>query len=161
MTTTNELKVNVILDKPSDWIPWFFIIQDIATNNKVWEYIDPSKKKNEFPKLEPPKRSIPADVQPNAILMTQLDQNQFAVYNQLYAKYKDNLRTHQKKEQAINDISNYIIRTTLVAYFPFIDGLKTVHERLQALKQALAPTTSGRKRDVLTQYMVLKTYNKN
>jgi hypothetical protein len=78
-----------------------------------------------------------------AILITQLEQDQFAVYSQLYAKYKDNLRIHQKQEQAINDISNYIVRTTSVAYLPLIDGLDTVYERLKALKKALAPTTLG------------------
>ena len=72
-----------------------------------------------------------------------LDQHQLTAYNQLYAEYKDDLREHQKKEQAIRDISNYIVRSTLVAYLPLIDGLKTVHERLQALKTALAPTTLG------------------
>jgi len=48
---------------------------------------------------------------------------------------------------------------TLVAYLPLIDGLDTVHERLQALKTALAPTTSGRKHDVLNQYTALKAYD--
>src|SRR6266702_3227884 len=72
-----------------------------------------------------------------------------------------NTRTiHQKQKQAINDTSNYIVRTTSVAYLPLIDGLETVHERLQALKNALAPTSSGRKHDVLIQYTALKAYNK-
>ena len=51
------------------------------------------------------------------------------------------------------------MRTTSVAYLPLIDGLDTVHERLQALKNALAPTTSGRKHDVLMQYTALKAYD--
>ena len=95
-----------------------------------------------------------------ATAITQLEQDQFAIYNQLYAEYKDDLRIHQKQEQAISDISNYIIRTISVAYLPLIDGLDTVHERLQALKKALAPTTSGRKHDVHNQYIALKVYNK-
>ena len=49
----------------------------------------------------------------------------------------------------MSDISNYIIRSTLVAYLPLIDGLDTVYERLKALKTALAPTTLGRKYNVL------------
>jgi len=81
MMTTNELKVNLILNEPSDWILWFFIIQDIAKTNKIWRYIDPSKKKDKLLTLEPPKRPIPADVRPMAILITQLEQDQFAIYN--------------------------------------------------------------------------------
>jgi hypothetical protein len=159
MTTTNELKANIILDKPSDWIQWFFVVQDTAENNEVWEYVDPSKEKADIPTLKPPKRPTPADVKPNATSITQLDQNQFALYNQLYAEYKDDLRVHEKQKQAINGINNYIVRTTSVAYLPLIDGLKTVHERLQALKKTLAPTTSGRKHDVRNQYTALKAYD--
>ena len=92
-----------------------------------------------------------------ATSISKLDQHQLTAYNQLYAKYKDDLRVHQKQKQAINDISNYVVRTTSVAYLPLIDGLDTVHERLQALKNALAPTTSGRKHDVLIQYTIRPT----
>ena len=158
-TTSNESKINLILNQPSDWTQWFFIIQDTAKTNKVWQYIDPSKKKDDLPTLEPPKRPTPADLLPAATSIAQLDQDQFAIYNQLYSEYKDDLRIHQKREQAISDISNYIVRTTSIAYLPLINGLDTVHERLQALRSALAPTTSGRKHDVLIQYTALQAYD--
>ena len=51
-------------------------------------------------------------------------------YNQLYAKYKDNLRVYQKQKQAIINISDYIVCTTLIAYLPLIDGLDIVYKRL-------------------------------
>jgi len=160
MITTNESKINIILNKPSDWTPWFFVIQDTAKNNKVWQYVDPSKKKDDLPKLEPPNRPTPADVRPTATTISDLDQKQLTAYNQLYAEYKDDLRVHQKQEQAISNISNYIVRTISIAYLPLINGLNIVHKQLQALKHTLAPTTSGHKRDALVQYMALKTYNK-
>ena len=161
MTTTNESKVNLILNQPSDWIQWFFIIQDTAKTNKVRQYIDPSKKRDELPKLELPSRPTPRDILPTATSIAKLDPNQLTAYNQLYAEYKDDLRIYEKWKQAINNISNYIVRSTSVAYLPLIDGLDTVRERLQALKNALAPTTSGRKHNVLNQYTTLKTYNQN
>ena len=77
----NESKVNLILNQPSDWILWFFVIQDTAKTNKIWRYINPSKKKDKLPTLELPKRPTPADVRPMAILITQLEQDQFAIYN--------------------------------------------------------------------------------
>jgi hypothetical protein len=73
MTTTNELKANIILNKPSDWIQWFFIVQDTAKNNKVWEYINLSKEKADIPILEPPKQPILVDIKLNAILIAQLN----------------------------------------------------------------------------------------
>ena len=157
--TTNESKVNLILDKPSNWIQWFFIIQNTAKTNKVWEYVNPATKKDNLPTLEPPKRPTPKDILSTATSIAQLDQHQLIAYNQLYAEYKDDLRIYQKQEQAINDISNYIVRTTSVAYLPLINGLDTVYEQLQALKKALAPTTSGRKHDVHIQYTALKAYD--
>src|SRR6266550_3699994 len=160
MTTSTESKINLILNQPSDWIQWFFIIQDTAKTNKVWQYIDPSTKKDKLLKLEPPSRPTPRDVLPTATSIAKLDASQLTAYNQLYAEYKDNLQVHQKQEQAIRDISNYIVRSTSVAYLPLIDGLKTVHERLQALKTALAPTALGQKHNVLNQYTALKVYNK-
>ena len=81
MTTTSESKVSLILSQPSDWTQWFFIVQDTAKTNEIWEYIDPLKKKDELPTLELPKRPKPADVRPLAILITHLEQNQFAIYN--------------------------------------------------------------------------------
>ena len=65
-----------------------------------------------------------------AILITHLEQDQFAIYSQLYAEYKDNLRIYEKQKQAISGISNYIVRSTLVAYLLLIDGLDTVYKRL-------------------------------
>ena len=126
----NESKVNLILDKPSDWIQWFFIVQNTAKTNKVWEYIDPVTKKANFPTLELPKQPILKDVLSTATLISVLNQHQLTAYNQLYTKYKDDLRIYQKQEQAINDISNYIVRTISVAYLPLINGLDTVYERL-------------------------------
>ena len=65
-----------------------------------------------------------------ATSIAKLDQNQLTVYNQLYSEYKDDLRVYQKQKQAINNISNYIIRTISVAYLPLIDGINTVYKRL-------------------------------
>ena len=73
MMTTNELKVNVILNKLSDWLQWFFIVQNTAKTNKVWEYIDPAMKKDNFPTLEPLKRPTPKDVLPTTTLISELN----------------------------------------------------------------------------------------
>src|ERR1700722_17426811 len=101
-------------------------------------YIDPSKK-DELPKLEPPHRPIPADVLPNATSIAQLDQIKLTAYNQLYAEYKDDLRIHEKQKQAINDIRNYIVRTTSVAHLPLIDGLNTVQVQSSMLEAVRVP----------------------
>jgi hypothetical protein len=88
------------------------------------------------------------DIKPNTTSITQLNQNQFALYNQLYAKYKNDFYIHKKQKQAINNINNYIIYTTLVAYLLLINSLKTVYKQLQALKKILTPTTSGQKHNI-------------
>ena len=60
---------------------WFFIIQDTAKTNNVWQYIDPLKKKDELPKLQSPSRPILRDVLPTATLIAKLDPNQLITYN--------------------------------------------------------------------------------
>ena len=72
MTTTSESKVSLILSQPSDWTQWIFIVQDTAKTNEVWEYIDPSKKKDELPTLEPPKR--PQGWGPNPYIQKKIDE---------------------------------------------------------------------------------------
>ena len=94
MTTTNKSKVNLILDKPSDWIQWFFIVQNTAKTNKVWEYVNPATKKDNISVLEPLKRPTPKDVLSTAISISELDQHQLTAYNQLYTEYKDDLRIY-------------------------------------------------------------------
>ena len=65
-----------------------------SQTNKVWQYIDPSKKKDNLPKLELLSWPTLRDVLPMAISITKLDLNQLTAYNRLYAEYKDNLRVH-------------------------------------------------------------------
>ena len=65
-----------------------------SQTNKVWQYIDLSKKKDDLLKLELPSRPILRDVLPMAISITKLDPNQLTAYNRLYAEYKDDLRVH-------------------------------------------------------------------
>ena len=65
-----------------------------SQTNEVWQYIDPSKKKDDLPKLELPSRPTLRDVLPTAISITKLDPNQLTAYNRLYAEYKDDLRVH-------------------------------------------------------------------
>jgi len=69
-----------------------------SQTNKVWQYINLSKKKDNLLKLKLLSRPILRDVLPMAILIIKLDLNQLTVYNQLYAKYKDDLRVHQKQK---------------------------------------------------------------
>ena len=65
-----------------------------------------------------------------AITISDLDQKQLTAYNQLYTEYKDDLHVYQKQKQAIINISDYIVCTTLIAYLPLIDGLDIVYKRL-------------------------------
>ena len=94
-----------------------------SQTNEVWQYIDPSKKKDDLLKLELPSQPTPRDILPTATSIAKLDLNQLTAYNQLYAEYKDGLCVHQKQKQAIDDINNYIVHTTSVAYLPLIDSL--------------------------------------
>ena len=79
--TSTKSKINFILNKLSNWIQWFFIIQDIVKTNKVWQHVGSDKKKDNIPILELPNWPTPADIHPMVTLIAQLDWDQFSVYN--------------------------------------------------------------------------------
>jgi len=60
---------------------WFFIIQDTAKTNKVWQYINPLNKKDKLLKLKPLNQPILKDILPTATSIAQLDQIKLTIYN--------------------------------------------------------------------------------
>ena len=81
MMTTAESKINLIFDKLSDWIQWYFVVQDTVKNNKVWKYIDLSKKKDKFLKLKLPNQPTSASVLSMTTSISNLNQHQLTAYN--------------------------------------------------------------------------------
>lgn len=104
----------VVLKSQADWPRWLAVIQTKANHNSVWDYIKPTLGKEEIrPELLKPSPPAVAtfSATPNATLQS-LDSEQLRRYEMAYRVYKDELKDWERRQTTINDIDDYIMRTT-------------------------------------------------
>jgi hypothetical protein len=143
----------VLLKSQADWPRWLAVIQTKANHNSVWDYIKPTLEREEIrPELHKPSPPVVAtfSATPNATLQS-LDSEQLKRYEMAYRVYKDELKDWERRQTTINDIDDYIMRTT-GAYWSTIERVQGVKERLQRLKEHVAPSNYAREQEVLARY---------
>jgi len=150
--TSGESAV-VLLKSQIDWPRWLAVIQTKANHNRVWDYIKPTLKQGEA-RRELREPSLPAvtdfSTAPDATIQS-LTAQQLQRYELAYKIYKDEFKDWQRKQTTINDIDDYIMRTT-GAYWSTIERVQGVRERLQRLQEHVAPSTYAREQEVLARY---------
>jgi hypothetical protein len=87
---------------------------------------------------------------PDATIQS-LNAEQLKRYEMAYKVYKDELKDWERKHITINDVDDYIMRTT-GAYWSIIERIQGVMERLKALKDHVAPFNYAREQEVFTRY---------
>ena len=134
----------VVLKSQADWPRWLAVIQTKANHNSVWDYIKPTLDNEVRPELHKPSPPTIAtfSATPNATLQS-LDTEQLRRYEMAYKVYKDELKDWERQQTTINDIDDYIMRTTGV-YWSTIERIQGVKERLQRLKEHVAPLNYAR-----------------
>lgn len=150
--TSGESAV-VLLKSQADWPRWLAVIQTKANHNAVWDYIKPTLKKDEVrPELRKPSSPAVKDFStaPDATIQS-LNSEQLRRYEMAYKIYKDELKDWQRQQSTINDIDDYIMRTT-GAYWSTIERVQGVKERLKRLQEHVAPSTYAREQEVLARY---------
>jgi hypothetical protein len=147
----------VLLKAQADWPRWLTIIQTKANHNEVWNYIKPTlddgEVRQELRKPTPPvvkDYATHPDADPAPTTRT-LTANQLNQYQADYKVYKDELKEWKLQQNTINDIDDYIMRTT-GTYWSVIEKIQGVLERLKALEDHVAPSTYAREQDVLARY---------
>jgi hypothetical protein len=158
-STQSVQRINIILDKPSDWLPWLFVIKDLATQSDVWEYIDPSK--TTVSTLTIPERPHPQSVKPDATSIADLDDSQIPRWNAIYRDYEDQKRDYLRQKLALDRIATYITTSISVTHIDLIRNQPSVHDRLVILQKLLAPTDESRSREIEERYRSLRTYSGN
>jgi hypothetical protein len=165
---SNTSKSTVVLDAPSNWIPWLFIVKEMATGNRVWEYINPDI---------PLAKALPVEgIEPEMPLSSHVNSDksllEFTVaerdiYKLLLEEYRLQLTAYEKRQRDTNKILDslatlrtYIVTSIAKDYISYITEENTVHSMLLALKRRLAPTDQARKMEVALAYAKLKLYNK-
>jgi len=147
----------VLLKAQADWPRWLAVIQTKANHNEVWDHIKPTLDDNEVrQELLKPYPPVVRDYATNpdadpAPTTRSLTANQLNQYQADYKVYKDELKEWKLQQNTINDIDDYIMRTT-GTYWSVIEKVQGVKERLKALEDHVAPSTYAREQDVLAQY---------
>ena len=147
----------VLLKAQADWPRWIAVIQTKANHHNVWDHIKPTlddkEVRQELREPTPPvvkTFSATPDVIPEPTIQT-LTADQLKRYEMAYKVYKDDLKKWERKQTTINDIDDYIMRTT-GTYWLTIEKVQGVRERLKALKNHVAPTSYAREQEVLVRY---------
>lgn len=125
--TSGESAV-VLLRSQVDWPRWLAVVQTKANHNEVWNHIKPTLGQGETrPELRKPSPPVVAtfnSATPNATIQS-LDSEQLRRYEMAYKIYKDELKDWQRQQSTINDIDDYIMRTT-GAYWSTIERVQGV-----------------------------------
>src|SRR5256714_12800934 len=108
----------VLLKAQADWPRWLAVIQTKANHNSVWDYIKPTLQPNEV-RQELREPTLPVvkifsatpDADPEPTIQS-LTADQLKRYEMAYKVYKDDLKKWERKQATINDIDDYIMRTT-------------------------------------------------
>ena len=149
----------VILDQPSHWESWLFVVKTIADGGDTWKYLDPDLE------TEPvvPNRPVmptPKDVNPTKTSILALDAAEKETFKLLLTIYKEDLAIAKQVLDTIQTVRNHIVTTVSTNNIVYISDTTSVYQMLVALKKRLAPTDYARKLDLVQKYNKLKTYSK-
>ena len=149
-------KVTIILDKPSDWEPWFQLRREKAVVDDVWKYCDISKPKSELPQLIEPKKPQVSQVKADASEISQLNAAEIAMYQDLLNDWRQEKSEYNQSKRKMGELLMDISRTVAVRHLYLINGKDDPYDRFVALKQQLAPTTAIHTRDLVRRYRALQ-----
>jgi len=149
----------VILDQPSHWEPWLFVIKTIANGGDTWKYLDPDLNTEPIVPTRP-EMPKPKDVNPVKTTLLELDAAEKETFKLLITMYKEDLAIAKQVLDTIQTVRNHIVTTVSTKNIVYINDKTTVYQMLIALKKRLAPTDYARKLDLATKYNKLKTFSK-
>ncbi len=129
----------VVLDEPSDWEPWLFVIKTIADGADTWPYIDPDLPEEPAVPIRPEMPKI-TDINPQKNTLSQLDTTKKETLKLSLAMYKEDLANTNKIFDTIQSICKHIVTMVSTRNIIYINDKTTVYQMLAALKKCLAPT---------------------
>jgi hypothetical protein len=142
----SAISKSLILDNPSDWDSWFYLIKTMSTTSgrDVWKYIDP-----DLP-AEPQLPEMPEDIEITSINpakqdITELDDKELERYKVLYQKVHHTTIKVSKTLETIGRIHEYINSSVSVRNLSYVRRKTTVYQILSALKKRLAPKDDAKK----------------
>lgn len=130
----------VILSKSSDWRTWITLVRIRATNNDIWELVNPELETQPARQSKPKEPEIAYLEQPTG-MRAQLALEAFKDENQVY-KFK--LAAYKREAKALADLSNFILETISAENVVYVEQADPhPWNILRTLKQRLAPTAEA------------------
>jgi hypothetical protein len=146
----------IILDKPTDWDEWLFIIKEKAQSTDVWQYANPDLVEQPTPPQKPT-RPIPSDIKEDALTPSDLDTEGKQALTLLRDDYKVQEKEYQLLSKGLKDLNSLICTTISRTNLTYIlRNCDTPYAKLKALKRRLAPTDRARELELIHQYNELK-----
>jgi len=149
----------VILDRPSHWDSWIFIVKSIAAGGDTWKYVNLELGSEPVIPGRPEKPTA-TDVNPAKSTTTSLTLAELDMYKVLLAEYREDLATVKQVLNTLQTVRNHVVTTISITNVVYIKDKSTVYQMLVALKKRLAPTDYARKLEVVHKYNKLKTFSK-
>lgn len=103
-------KTTVILEKPSDWHEWLFIIRNKALDNDIEQLINPDLA-TEPPQLIEPTKPTPQNVRLDAMDITDLNNKEIELFKILRDEFRIDLAKYEQRRTALTEIRQLIIST--------------------------------------------------
>jgi predicted O-linked N-acetylglucosamine transferase (SPINDLY family) len=149
----------VILDLPSHWEPWLFVVKTIADGGDTWKYMDPDLLAEPNVPIRPV-MPTPQSVNPAKTTLLELDPAEKESFKILLSMYKEDLATSKQVLDTIQTVRTHIAATVSTRNIVYITSKTTVYQMLAALKKRLSPTDYARQLELIQKYTKLKTYSK-
>jgi hypothetical protein len=123
MATTTK---TTILDLPSNWDSWIFVVKSIADGGDVWKYINPDLESEPVIPSRPEKPSA-KDVNPNKTTTVLLTPTELDMYKVLLTEYREDLATVKQVLDTLQLVRNYVVTTVSVTNVVYIKDTSTVY----------------------------------
>lgn len=162
MTSSITIQKNTpILTSPSDWDSWFSVIRSKAKSNNIWQFIDPTTKKEDLPKLVEPRFPLPTMIKPTATTDESLTSAELLQLMTLRADYPDAKKQWRHQKQALLNICVIIKESIAIQHLVYVEDCDdSAYEMIKALHLRLAPTDQSRKAELIAQYHKLGRFTK-
>jgi hypothetical protein len=142
--STQAVTTTVILLNQADWDEWIDLIRLRARTGDVWEYVDPSTKRDKLPQLLKPVFPRPQNVKPGITSYVALSKDEKDELRVLCKRYKIVEKEYKKQKAALTSLRSYITGVVARNLNTYILGTDSVYDTLVALKERVAPTNTTR-----------------
>ena len=116
----------IILDQPSHWEPWLFVIKTLADGGDAWRYLDPDL---DIEPVIPNRPEMPTamDVNPEKTSILALTVQEKESLKLLLAMYKEELVNTKQILNTIQTMRNHIVTTVSTCNIVYINDKNIVY----------------------------------